>query len=95
MEEENNNNEKRKRKAPERFESWKKGDPHPPMAERSRKSKERKDQKRYRDIRKKKSQETIPQDSEPVAATSKKSSKNSKVKTKDKVVVGGKTRMKK
>ena len=51
MEEENNNNEKRKRKAPERFESWKKGDPHPPMAERARKSKERKDQKRFRDIR--------------------------------------------
>ena len=46
-------------------------------------------------MRKKKSQETIPQDSEPVAATSMNSSKNTKVKAKDKVVVGGKARMKK
>ena len=54
MEEENVTPLKRTRKAPIRFDPWRKGDPHPPMAERKRKSKEKKEQKKYREMRKNK-----------------------------------------
>ena len=43
---------KRNRKAPVRFQPWQVGDAHSPMALRSQKSKLKKDQKRFRDMKK-------------------------------------------
>ena len=45
---------KRNRKAPVRFQPWQVGDAHSPMALRSQKSKLKKDQKRFRDMKKQK-----------------------------------------
>ena len=43
---------KRMKKTPIRFQPWQEGDPHSPMAMRSQKLKLKKDQKKYREMKK-------------------------------------------
>lgn len=78
MEAEKSPKAKRERKAPTRFQVWKEGDSHSPMAVRQQKTKKKKEQKKFRQMREAVSAEVGPgegsskEPSKPSAKQSKK-----------------------